>query len=106
MGEMYATGFRHYPIALQNNLINWYQYHLSCSWPSNLDKKKWFRAKRIAEFRTLQGKAMRVVLKKGESRVKIIRMQVGTKGYAVSFEGLIGFITNLPHSNEMFGQAL
>ena len=63
-------------------------------------------AKRLADFRTLTRKAVRVVLYKGESRVETIREQEGSKGYAAGFEGLIGFVTNLLPSNEVIGQAL
>lgn len=63
-------------------------------------------AKRLADFRPLRRKAMRVVLYKGEGRVETVREQEGTKGYAAGFEGLIGFVTNLLPSNEIIGQAL
>lgn len=63
-------------------------------------------AKRLADFRPLRRKAMRVVLYKGEGRVETVREQEGTKGYAAGFEGLIGFVTNLLPSNEVIGQAL
>ncbi len=63
-------------------------------------------AKRLADFRPLRRKAMRVILYKGESRVVTVREQEGTKGYASGFEGLIGFVTNLLPSNEVIGQAL
>jgi predicted HTH transcriptional regulator len=63
-------------------------------------------AKRLADFRPLRRKAVRVVLYKGESRVETLREQEGTKGYAAGFEGLIGFVTNLLPSNEVIGQAL
>lgn len=63
-------------------------------------------AKRLADFRTLTRKAVRVVLYKGESRVETVREQEGGRGYAAGFEGLIGFVTNLLPSNEVIGQAL
>ncbi|QSV46916.1 ATP-binding protein [Geobacter benzoatilyticus] len=63
-------------------------------------------AKRLADFRPLRRKAVRVVLYKGESRVETVREQEGAKGYASGFEGLIGFVTNLLPSNEVIGQAL
>jgi predicted HTH transcriptional regulator len=63
-------------------------------------------AKRLADFRPLRRKAVRVVLYKGEGRVETIREQEGAKGYATGFEGLIGFVTNLLPSNEVIGQAL
>lgn len=63
-------------------------------------------AKRLADFRTLARKAVRVVLYKGETRVETVREQEGSKGYAAGFDGLIGFITQLLPSNEVIGQAL
>lgn len=62
--------------------------------------------KKLADFRSLRRKAVRVIQYKGESRVETIREQEGTKGYASGFEGLIGFVTNLLPSNEVIGQAL
>ena len=63
-------------------------------------------AKRLADFRTLTRKTVRVVLYKGESRVETVREQECGKGYAAGFEELIGFVTNLLPSNEVIGQAL
>lgn len=63
-------------------------------------------ARRLADFRPLRRKAVRVVLYKGESRVETVREQEGSKGYAAGFEGLIGFVTALLPSNEVIGQAL
>ncbi|SCY06536.1 Predicted transcriptional regulator, contains HTH domain [Desulfoluna spongiiphila] len=62
-------------------------------------------AKRLADFRSLKRKALRVVLYKGEGRVETVREQEGTKGYAAGFDGLIGFVTNLLPSNEVIGKA-
>ena len=63
-------------------------------------------AKRLADFPRLGRKAVRVVLYKGNSRVETIKEQVGTKGYATGFEGLIDFINGLVPSNEVIGTAL
>lgn len=63
-------------------------------------------ARRLADFRTLARKAVRVVLYKGDTRVETVREQEGGKGYAAGFEGLIGFITQLLPSNEVIGRAL
>lgn len=63
-------------------------------------------AKRLADFRPLRRKALRVILYKGEGRVETVREQEGSKGYASGFEGLIGYVTNLLPSNEVIGQAL
>lgn len=63
-------------------------------------------ARRLADFRTLQRKAVRVVLYKGVNRVETVREQEGGKGYASGFQGLIGFVTGLLPSNEVIGRAL
>jgi ATP-dependent DNA helicase RecG len=63
-------------------------------------------AKRLKDFRKLARKAMRVILYRGNSRVETIKEQVGNRGYASGFEGLIGFINSVLPSNEVIGQAL
>ena len=63
-------------------------------------------AKDLSDFRKLKRKAIRVVLYRGEGRVETVREQESAKGYAVGFEGLIGYITNLLPGNEVIGQAL
>lgn len=63
-------------------------------------------ARRLADFRSLRRKIMRVVLYRGNSRVETIREQTGTKGYASGFEGLINFINGIVPSNEVIHQAL
>lgn len=63
-------------------------------------------AKQISDFGHLQRKAVRVIVYKGKGRVETLREQVGSKGYASGFEGLIGFINGLLPVNEVIGQAL
>lgn len=63
-------------------------------------------SKKLADFRTLKRKAVRVVLYQGVSRVKTVREQEGGKGYACGFEGLIAFINSLLPSNEVIEQAI
>lgn len=63
-------------------------------------------AKNLVNFPRLQRKAVRVIVYKGKGRMETIREQMGTKGYAVGFEGLIGFINSLLPVNEVIGQAL
>jgi predicted HTH transcriptional regulator len=63
-------------------------------------------AKRLSDFPGIGRKAMRVIVYKGTNRVQTIKEQVGTKGYASGFEGLIGFINGLLPSNEVIGKAL
>ena len=63
-------------------------------------------AKRLEDFRSLRRKAIRVVQYRGDSRVETVKEQMGTKGYASGFEGLISFVNSLLPSNEVMGQAL
>lgn len=63
-------------------------------------------AKKLNDFPGLRRKAIRVVHYKGRGRVVTLREQVGGKGYAGGFEGLIGFIMALVPTNEMIEQAL
>ena len=63
-------------------------------------------AKRLESFPSLQRKAMRVIQYRGTSRIITLREQVGTKGYANGFEGLIGYLNGLLPSNEVIKQAL
>jgi predicted HTH transcriptional regulator len=63
-------------------------------------------AKQLEDFKQLKRKAVRVIVYKNASRLETIREQVGNKGYASGFEGLIGFINNLLPVNEVVGQAL
>ncbi len=63
-------------------------------------------AKKLDDFPSLKRKAMRVIHYKGKGRVETLREQVGGKGYASGFEGLISFIMALVPSNEVIGQAL
>ncbi|KEZ77287.1 transcriptional regulator [Salinisphaera hydrothermalis C41B8] len=63
-------------------------------------------AKKLADFRSLKRKAIRVILYKDESKVHTVREQVGNKGYASGFEGLIDFVSGLLPSNEIIGQAI
>lgn len=63
-------------------------------------------AKRLDEFLTLKRKSLRVIQYRGKSREETVKEQVGAKGYANGFEGLIGYINGLLPSNEVIGQAL
>jgi predicted HTH transcriptional regulator len=63
-------------------------------------------AKNIEDFDGLARKAVRVIVYRGTNRIATIREQVGRRGYASGFEGLIGFINNLLPQNEVIGQAL
>jgi len=63
-------------------------------------------AKRLEDFALLKRKAMRVIRYKGTTRTDGGKEQVGNKGYASGFEGLIGYVNGLLPSNEVIGQAL
>lgn len=63
-------------------------------------------AKRLDDFPHLRRKAVRVIAYTDNSRINTLREQVGNKGYASGFEGLIGFVNNLVPSNEVIGKAL
>lgn len=63
-------------------------------------------ARDLRAFPHLRRKAPRVVQYDGSSRVRTIREQEGTRGYAAGFAGLIGFLGGLLPENEIIGQAL
>ena len=63
-------------------------------------------AKQLGDLDNLRRKAIRVIQYRGSSRIETLREQVGTKGYASGFEGLIEFINGLLPSNEVIEQAL
>ncbi len=51
-------------------------------------------------------KAMRVIQYRGNSRIEMVREQVGSKGYASGFEGIVSYINSLVPSNEVVQRAL
>lgn len=63
-------------------------------------------AKRLEDFAALKRKTLRVIQYRGNSRIDTIKEQVGAKGYASGFEGLISYVNGLLPSNEVIGQAL
>ncbi len=63
-------------------------------------------AKDLHVFEPLQRKAVRVVIYSGANRVETLREQIGRKGYAPGFLGLIDFINVFVPQNEVIGQAL
>lgn len=62
-------------------------------------------ARKLDVFKHLKRKAPRVIKYKGNSKIETIREQVGGKGYATGFEGLISFINEFLPSNEVIGKA-
>lgn len=63
-------------------------------------------ARNLEDFPTLERKAVRVIQYSGEGRIETIREQIGKKGYAAGFEGLIDYINTLLPHNEVIGKAL
>jgi len=63
-------------------------------------------AKDLRQFDTLSRKAPRVIIYKGVNKLETVREQIGVKGYAVGFEGLLEYINNQLPTNEVIGQAL
>jgi len=63
-------------------------------------------AKKLDDFKDLKRKAVRVIVYENATRIKTIKEQVGAKGYASGFEGLIDFISGLIPRNEIVGKAL
>lgn len=63
-------------------------------------------AKNLAEFETVQRKSVRVIVYKGKNKVETEREQIGGKGYAIGFEGLVDWINSQLPANEEIGKAL
>lgn len=63
-------------------------------------------AKRMAEFETITRKAIRVIVYRGNSRIQTVKEQVGTKGYAAGFQGMISYVNDQLPTNEHIGAAL
>ena len=65
-----------------------------------------WRSLKLSDFETLARKAIRVIVYKGKGRTETVKEQVGARGYAVGFEGLVGYITDQLPGNEETGKAL
>ena len=63
-------------------------------------------AKKLDDFQKLKRKAIRVIVYKGNTRLKTVQEQLGGRGYASGFAGLIDFINGLIPKNEVIGKAL
>ena len=63
-------------------------------------------AKDLNQFERLSQKALRVIQYKGNNRIETLREQIGKRGYASGFEGLVSFIDNLLPQNEQIEKAL
>lgn len=61
----------------------------------------------INKFEQLKRKAMRVVVYRGNDKISAAKKdQTGSRGYAVGFSGMMGFIDNQLPTNELLGEAL
>lgn len=63
-------------------------------------------AKNLNDFKHLRRKAPRVIKYKGNSKVETLHEQIGGKGYATGFKGLIKYINSQLPRNEVIGEAL
>ncbi len=63
-------------------------------------------ARKLTDFPDLSRKAVRVVVYDGLNKAKTTQEQEGTKGYAISFQGLMQFIMALLPQSEVIEQAL
>jgi len=63
-------------------------------------------AKKLDEFKGLKRKAVRVIVYKNNNRLETVREQIGSKGYASGFQGLIDFINGLLPLNEVILKAI
>lgn len=63
-------------------------------------------AKELELFSELKRKAVRVIVYEGKNKLKTIREQIGVKGYAVGFEGLVNWLNSQLPANEVIGKAL
>lgn len=62
-------------------------------------------AKNLDDFEDIGRKAVRVIVYKGKNKIKTEREQIGQKGYAVGFEGMINWINGQLPANEEIGRA-
>lgn len=63
-------------------------------------------AKNLDSFARLGRKAVRVIVYDGRGRLKTKREQIGRKGYASGFEGLVEFVNAFLPRNEVIGKAI
>lgn len=63
-------------------------------------------AKQFKDFESISRKSVRVIVYKGKNKVETEREQIGAKGYAVGFEGLLDWINSQLPANEEIGKAL
>ncbi|MCE3255727.1 MAG: transcriptional regulator [Rickettsiaceae bacterium] len=63
-------------------------------------------AKNLRDFEGLDRKSVRVIVYKGKNKVETIREQIGSKGYAIGFTGLVDWVNGQLPANEEIGKVL
>lgn len=63
-------------------------------------------AKELKDFETVERKSVRVIVYKGMNKVETIREQIGAKGYALGFAGMVNWINGQLPANEEIGKVL
>lgn len=63
-------------------------------------------AKDLGNFDSLKRKSVRVIVYKGKNKIDTIREQIGIKGYALGFTGLVDWINSQLPANEEIGRSL
>ncbi len=63
-------------------------------------------AKNLQEFEAVQRKSVRVIIYKGKNKVETVREQIGVKGYALGFAGLVDWVNSQLPANEEIGKVL
>lgn len=63
-------------------------------------------AKNLNDFKNIKRKSIRVIQYDGKNKLRTIREEVGDKGYAIIFEGIIKYINTIIPKNEIIGEAL
>jgi len=63
-------------------------------------------SKDINDYKNLKRKAIRVIFYEDNTRLNAKKEQVGIRGFAIGFEGLINYVKNLLPENELINEAL
>ncbi|RRJ89676.1 transcriptional regulator [Paenimyroides tangerinum] len=63
-------------------------------------------AKELKDFGSVERKSVRVIVYKGTNKVETEREQIGAKGYALGFAGMVNWINGQLPANEEIGKAL
>lgn len=63
-------------------------------------------AKQLRDFESVERKSVRVIVYKGKNKVETEREQIGQKGYALVFVGLVDWVNSQLPANEEIGKVL